>query len=396
MSLYRRRILLGVAGGIAAYRSAELVRLLVKEQAEVRCVMTRSAQAFITPLTLEALSGEPVHDELFDLTAEREMGHIQLARWAELMVVAPATANVLARHAHGMADDLLTTILLARQGPVLMAPAMNQAMWSHPSTQANVALLRERGIHFIGPDCGALACGEHGPGRMCGLSELLAAMRMCLGSGRLRGERWVINAGPTWEAWDRVRVLTNRASGRLGYYLAEAAAAEGAETILVAGPGVPHSSLPMTRLDVESALDMHRACLHAAEGADVFVATAAVSDFRFSERMGGKHKRAGRQRMRVELVANPDIVADVARLPGRPGRVIAFAAECRDHVRSAQQKMLEKGVDAIVANDAERMGAEEASGWWIDERGVVELPAASKRHFAEQLLERIACMEDEA
>ena len=396
MSLYRRRILLGIAGGIAAYRSAELARLLVKQQAEVRCVMTRSAKEFITPLTLEALTGETVHDELFDLTTEREMGHIRLARWAELIVVAPATADVLARHAHGMADDLLTTILLASQVPVLMAPAMNQAMWSHPSTQANVALLRERGIQIVGPDCGELACGEQGSGRMCSLETLLAAMRLCLGGGRLRGERWVINAGPTWEAWDRVRVLTNRASGRLGFHLAEAAAAEGAETILVAGPGVPRSSLPMRRVDVESAPEMHRACLDAAEGADVFVATAAVSDYRFAERIEGKHKRAGRQTVRVELVVNPDIVADVARLPRRPGRVIAFAAECREHVHSARQKMLEKGVDAIVANDAERMGSEEAGGWWIDERGVVELSATSKVHFAEQLLERIACMEDEA
>ncbi|HXH73097.1 MAG TPA: bifunctional phosphopantothenoylcysteine decarboxylase/phosphopantothenate--cysteine ligase CoaBC [Mariprofundaceae bacterium] len=387
-----KRILIGIGGGIAVYRVAELARLLMKQGAEVRCVMTKAAQQFVTPLTFEALTGEAVHSELFDLTAERTMGHIALARWADVLLLAPATANLLAKHAYGIADDLLTTLLQVREGPVLAAPAMNVSMWRSPATQANVAILRERGVSFIGPVAGALACGEEGEGRLAEPEAIVAALLPLVSEQKLAGQRWVINAGPTREGWDDVRVLSNRASGRLGVCLAEAAAAMGARVTLVAGPGTPASLAGFERVDVETAHEMQAACESLAKNADVFVATAAVSDYRFAAPVEGKIKREGRETLQAEFAANPDIVAGIAAMPERPRKVIAFAAERSDHVAHARDKLARKKVDAVVANDASRMGAATGSGWWVTVDKVVELPEADKAIFAQSLIEQIQAM----
>jgi len=388
-----KRILITIGGGIAVYRVAELARLLMKQGAEVRCVMTKSAQQFVTPLTFEALTGEKVHTELFDLTSEREMGHIRLARWADAVLVAPATANLLAKFAHGIADDLLSTLLQVREGPVLVAPAMNSSMWQSAATRANVEVLRQRGVRFVGPAAGMLACGEEGEGRLAEPESIVAALRPLLAPQELDAQQWVINAGPTCEGWDDVRVLTNRASGRFGLALAEAAAARGAQVTLIAGPGTPGSLAGFVRIDVESASEMQAACEQAAKGADVFVATAAVSDYRFAAPHSGKLKREGKESMPVELVANPDIVAGIATMEGRPQRVIAFAAERAEHVVHAREKLRRKQVDAVFANDASRMGSAISGGWWVTADAVIELDEQQKETLADTLIGYIRQLE---
>ena len=327
-----KRILLAVSGGIAAYRAAELARLLIKQGAQVRCVMTHGACEFITQLTMEALTGERVYTELFDLTSEREMGHIKLARWADVLVVAPATADIIARFTHGICDNLLSTLFQARRGPVLLAPAMNTTMWEAAATQRNIRLLVEQGIHLTGPEEGDLACGETGFGRMSEPADILAALYPLLMEQSLAGQRWVINAGPTRESWDAVRTLSNRASGGLGALLAEATAMCGAEVQLIAGPGTPQTSESILRHDVETAAEMLQASEQEAPGADVFVATAAVSDYRFAEQASGKLKRGGGQ-VTVQLEENADIVAHVAAMQDRPRLVVGFAAESEAHRR---------------------------------------------------------------
>jgi len=384
-----RHILLGIGGGIAVYRVAELARLLIREGAEVRCVMTRSACEFVTPMTFAALTGEVVHTELFDLTAEQSMGHIQLARWADLIVIAPATAGLLARLAHGIADDLLSTIMLVAEAPVLLAPAMNHSMWLAPATVRNVALLSERGMHLVGPASGELACGESGNGRLSEPESIRDAMLPLLADYHLSGQQWVINAGPTAEAWDGVRILSNRATGTLGALLARQAAVLGAQVTLVAGPGTPTSHPLVQRIAVESAEQMLTACLQAAKDADIFIGTAAVSDFRFSTTVAGKIKRGDTQALTVELIANPDIIAAIAAMPGRPGKVIGFAAEAEKHIKNARAKLTGKGIDAVVANDIANMGAASASGWWIDHKHEMELTAGSKQIFAAAIIDQI-------
>jgi len=387
--LFGKRILLGISGGIAAYRAAELARLLQKQGAEVRCVMTRGACEFITPLTMEALTGQPVHTELFDLTAEREMGHIRLARWADVLLVAPATADILARFAHGLCDNMLTTLFQARRGPVLLAPAMNTIMWEANATQRNVYQLQQAGVHMIGPAVGDLACGETGPGRMSEPQAVLEAVCPLLTEQTLAGQRWVINAGPTREAWDGVRVLSNRASGHLGAHLAEAAWRRGALVHLIAGPGTPQSSAGINRVDVETAAQMQDACEQAAGGIDVFVASAAVSDYRFSEPVSGKLKRSGGGEVQVRMIENDDIVARIAAMPKRPTRVIAFAAESGQHIEHGRVKMLAKGADALFANDMSRMGHEQGAGWWLQGDAVTEAEPMDKTELAAWLIERI-------
>jgi len=389
-----KHILIGIGGGIAVYRVAELARMLIKQGATVRCIMTRAACEFVTPLTFEALTGEKVHTELFDLTSEREMGHIQLARWADAVLVAPATANQLAKYAHGIADDLLSTLFQVSEKPVLLAPAMNVSMWNAPAMRANVAILKERGHRFIGPEAGDLACGEQGMGRLSEPQDILAALMPMAGNepdggGKIAGQRWVINAGPTHEAWDSVRILTNRASGQLGAHLANAAHLLGAEVTLIAGPGTPASSPAIRRMDVESASDMMTACDQAADHADVFIGTAAVSDYHFTETHSGKIKREGHGSLKVQLTANPDIIAHIARMPNRPARVIAFAAESDNHIEHAREKLQRKGVDAVIANDASHMGKASGRGWWIDAATCSELPGGSKQSFAEQIIHKI-------
>ena len=384
---------MGIGGGIAVYRVAELVRLLIKQGAKVRCVMTQSACEFVTPLTFEALTGEQAHTELFDLTGEREMGHIQLARWADAVVIAPATANLITKLAYGIADDLLTTIMQVNEKPVLLAPAMNHSMWESPATQQNIATLRSRGVQFSGPASGELACGETGAGRLNEpemiADDLLPLLYKQTHEQGLAGQRWVINAGPTWERWDDVRILTNRATGSLGALLADRASRFGASVTLIAGPGTPACSQRVDRISVESAQEMLEACQQKAEGADIFIGTAAVSDFAFKEPSSGKIKRGETQSMQVEFISNPDIVATIAGMEKRPKQVIAFAAEATDHVAHAKEKLTRKGVDAIFANDVSNMGSDRAAGWWITAKAAEEFKAVPKAEIAKQMIEKI-------
>ncbi len=386
-----KRILLGVGGGIAVYRAVELMRLLMKQGADVQVVMTKSATEFVTPLTFEALSGNKVHTDLFDLTEQHGMGHIQLARWADLIVVAPATANLMTKVARGIADDLLTTLLLASEVPVLIAPAMNVAMWEAKANQANLELLKNQGYHIVEPESGALACGEQGAGRLPEPEVIAQAMLPLLTEQMLAGQTWVINAGPTVEAWDAVRVLTNRATGTLGAMLADTAAIHGAKVSLIAGKGTPSARADVQRMDVESADEMLQACMAAAANTDVFVGTAAVSDFRFADAVQGKLKRKGD--VTVRLVENPDIVATIAHMPQRPKQVIAFAAESENHVEHAQEKLRRKGVDAIVANDVSNMGSHLASGWWVADDAAHPIPKRDKQAFAHAVVQYIQALQ---
>lgn len=390
MLLQGKKILLGVGGGIAAYRAVELMRLLMKQGADVRCVMSRAAQQFVTPLTFEALSGNTVHHDLFDLTADHGMGHIQLVRWADVIVVAPMTANMIAKVAHGMADDLLSTLLLVADVPVLIAPAMNVSMWEAAVTQQNLYTLQQRGVAVVAPVAGELACGEQGAGRLAEPLAIVQAVLPLLTPQVLAGQRWVVNAGPTIESWDAVRTMSNRASGRLGAALADAAAVQGAEVILIAGKGTPSSHPLVHRVNVESAEQMRKASTEAASGAGVFVATAAVSDYRFAEVSAQKMKRADAKLTEVGLLQNADIVAEVAALEKRPTTVIAFAAESESHIAFAKTKLEKKGVDAIVANDINTMGKSTATGWWVTAAAAKVLPEASKEDFVRSLIVLIA------
>jgi len=388
--LKRKKILIGIGGGIAVYKVAELARMLSKAGADVRCVMTKSACEFVTPLTFEALTGNQAHSELFDLTSEREMGHIALARWADAVIIAPATASLLARLAHGIADDLLTTLMQVCDKPVLLAPAMNTSMWESEATQRNIETLKQRGMQVVGPDAGELACGEHGAGRLADIRAILSELLPQLSDKPLIGQHWVMNAGPTIEAWDDVRILTNRASGMLGALLADLACIMGASVSLVAGPGTPETHPGVMRRNVSTALEMLTICELEAARASVFIATAAISDFRFAESHQGKLKRGDTTSMTVELTANPDIVAHIAAMPARPAKVIAFAAESDHHIKHAKAKLAGKKVDAVVANDIANMGSEQAGGWWISKHGEqIVIEAESKLDFAKQIIQHI-------
>jgi len=384
-----KKILIGIGGGIAVYRIAEFARLLIRQGAEVRCVMTRSACEFVMPLTFEALTGEAVHTELFDLTNERTMGHIQLARWADAVVIAPATANLITKLAYGIADDLLTTIMQVNDKPVLIAPAMNHSMWESSATQQNVETLKLRNIHFSGPESGELACGEEGQGRLSEPEAIIERLLLLITEQKLAGQRWVINAGPTWERWDSVRLLTNRATGILGACLATVASTYGADVTCIAGPGTPETPGSVRRTDVESAEEMLATCEEAAKGADLFIGSAAVSDFRFSKLITEKLKRGDIEQLQIELTANPDIVATITAMHERPQRVIAFAAESSDHIDHARDKLSRKGADAIFANDVNNMGSNSACGWWITPDQTEQIEALPKEKVAEKIIEKI-------
>ncbi|RUR46694.1 bifunctional phosphopantothenoylcysteine decarboxylase/phosphopantothenate--cysteine ligase CoaBC [Vreelandella populi] len=355
-----KRILLGVSAGIAAYKSALIVRLLKQAGCEVRVVMTDGAQAFITPLTLQALSGEPVHTSLLDPEAEAGMGHIELARWADLVLIAPATADLIARLVHGMADDLLTTLCLASEAPRLIAPAMNQAMWRHPATQRNVAQLAQDGWQLIGPAAGDQACGDVGPGRMSEPDTIFEAVANHLARAFAPGcgPHVVITAGPTREALDPVRYLSNHSSGKMGYALAAAAVAQGARVTLISGPVSLPTPYGVTRIDVESAAQMHKEALHLAPEAALFIGCAAVADYRFASPAEHKlKKQEDSETLTLTLTKNPDIIAEVAALPAekRP-LVVGFAAETQQIERYARDKLSRKGLDMIVANDVSQAG----------------------------------------
>ncbi len=350
-----KRIIVGVSGGIAAYKSATLVRRLVEAGAEVQAVMTSGAERFITPMTLQALSGRPVRNDLWDAAAEAAMGHIELARWADLVLVAPATANLLAKLAHGLADDLLTTLCLATQAPLAVAPAMNHVMWGHPATRANCELLAQRGAVMLGPDEGAQACGEEGAGRMLEPEQIVARVAGLFATppvqGRpLAGARVVVTAGPTREALDPVRFISNRSSGKMGYAVAQAAAEAGARVLLVSGPVSLSPPPGVERVSVESARAMHEAVMAAIEAADIFIGTAAVADYECAEPSPHKLKKAQvGDRMQLELTPAPDILAAVAALPRSPFTV-GFAAETRELERNARDKLERKGLDMIAGN----------------------------------------------
>ncbi|WP_302139611.1 bifunctional phosphopantothenoylcysteine decarboxylase/phosphopantothenate--cysteine ligase CoaBC [Halomonas alkalicola] len=363
MSSPSRRVLLGISAGIAAYKSAVLARLLKQAGCEVRVVMTEGAQAFITPLTLQALTGEPVRTSLLDPEAEAGMGHIELARWADTILIAPATADLMARLTAGMADDLLTTLCLASEAEKVMAPAMNQAMWRHPATARNAARLMEDGWRLLGPASGDQACGDVGPGRMLEPEAILAALLDAgqvsnTGDAPAAGLAVTITAGPTREPLDPVRYLSNHSSGKMGYALAEAAAALGARVTLISGPVSLPCPAGVARLEVETALEMHEAALRLAEQSDLFIGCAAVADYRAEQAAEHKIKKVeGEEGLTLRLVKNPDIIASVAALPeARRPFVVGFAAETRDLAAYARDKLTRKRLDMIVANDVSREG----------------------------------------
>lgn len=350
--LAHKQVLLGITGGIAAYKSAELVRRLRDAGATVRVVMTPAACEFITPLTLQALSGQPVHLDLLDPAAEAAMGHIELARWADVVLVAPASADFMARVAAGIADDLLSTLCLATQAPLLFAPAMNQAMWSNAATQQNLKTLASRGVRFAGPAEGAQACGDTGPGRMLEVPDLVSAAIGVFAGGPLTGVRVMLTAGPTREAIDPVRYISNSSSGKMGFALAAAAAEAGANVTLVAGPVSLPTPAGVSRIDVVTAAEMHTAVMTRVADCDVFIGCAAVADYRAADIAPQKIKKTG-ETLALHLVRNPDIIAAVAAHRPRPFTV-GFAAETNDLLVHARQKLERKGLDLVIANDVSR------------------------------------------
>lgn len=353
-SLQNKRLLLGITGGIAAYKSPDLVRRLRDAGADVKVVMTRGACEFITPLTLQAVSGNRVHADLLDADAEAAMGHIELARWADAILVAPATSDALARFAIGRADDLLTTLLRASDAPVLVAPAMNQAMWRDVATQENYQTLQQRGYQFIGPAEGAQACGDTGAGRMSEPLEIAQRAADLFESGLLAGQHLLITAGPTREALDPVRYLSNFSTGKMGFALAQAAAEAGAKVTLIAGPVALDTPPHVERIDIVSARDMLEAVQQHLPQSSVFIASAAVADFRPVSAQDSKIKKtAGEDRMTLEMVKNPDILAHVAASENAPFTV-GFAAETNDVIKHAGEKMQRKGINMIIANDVSR------------------------------------------
>jgi len=392
--LHQRHILVAISGGIAAYKGAELVRLLKKQGAHVRVVLSRGATEFITPLTMQALSGEPTHTELLDEAAEAGMGHIELARWADMLVIAPATADVLSRLAQGRADDLLTTVALATPAPVAVAPAMNQQMWSHAATQENVQQLAARGIQIIGPDKGEQACGDVGPGRLLEPDAIVAALNQRFESRLLEGRRVVITAGPTREAIDPVRYLSNHSSGKMGYALADACAAAGAEVALISGPVTLEPPARVVLHHVTTAIEMCHAATTLAEGADLFIAAAAVADYRPEAPSPEKLKKRGGESMSLRLIENPDIVQGVAQLTRRPTLMVGFAAETHEVLAHARQKRVRKCLDMIIANDVSdpqtTFGSEQNAVHMITENDETALPLASKRVIAEQIIAALA------
>jgi phosphopantothenoylcysteine decarboxylase/phosphopantothenate--cysteine ligase len=415
--LAKKRILLGVTGGIAAYKSADLVRRLRETGAEVQVTMTPAAMAFVNPLTFQAVSGQRVHTELLDANAEAGMGHIELARWADLILIAPATADFMARLAHGFADDLLATLCLATEEPIALAPAMNRLMWRNAATQDNCRLLARRGIKIWGPGVGEQACGEIGAGRMLEPTELCRLVIEHLGEHHaaaafeaetliaiqspsttlhahdLQGLTVLLTAGPTREALDPVRFISNRSTGRMGFAIAEAAAAAGAKVLVVTGPVNLKSSASIERIDVESAVEMHAAVMAHVRQADIFIATAAVADYRAANPAGQKIKKTG-EKLSLELVPNPDIVAEVAALRSHRPFTVGFAAETHDVLQYAQDKRRRKHLDMIAANQVGVAGrgfeSEQNQLHVLWEGGEQTLALADKTLIGRQLLALIA------
>lgn len=372
-----KRVLLGVTGGIAAYKSAELVRRLREAGAEVQVVMTRGAAEFMTPLTLQALSGRPVRESLWDRTAEAAMGHIDLARWAEIVLVAPASAHFIAKLAHGHADDLLSTLCLATRAPLAVAPAMNHVMWANAATQANVNVLNQRGVRVLGPAAGSQACGEEGMGRMAEPHELVSALAALSRPALLSGLNVLVTAGPTREPLDPVRYITNRSSGKMGYAVAQAAAELGARVTLVSGPTVLSAPPGVARLDVESATQMHEAVLCRVGECDIFVAAAAVADFRPAAVSAQKIKK-GSAGLVLDLERTPDILADVAARAR--AFTVGFAAETEKLEEHARVKLDSKGLDMVAANQVGVAG----TGFDADDNALTVLWRGGRAEFPRQ------------
>jgi len=392
MSSQPRKILLGVTGGIAAYKSPDLVRRLIDRGAEVQVVMSRGAQQFVTALTFQAVSGKPVRDDLWDEAGEAAMGHIELARWADEILIAPATADFIAKLTHGFAEDLLTTLCLATSAPITIAPAMNRQMWANPATQANVRTLKERGVRVLGPASGEQACGEVGVGRMLEPTEIAAEVFTTRGAvGPLQGLKVVVTAGPTREKIDPVRFISNRSSGKMGYAVAEAAREAGAHVVLVSGPVQIPTPLGVERVDVESAEQMLSAVQSNVAGADIFIAAAAVSDYRCREVACEKIKKTS-DTLNLALARAPDVLATVSRNESRPF-LVGFAAETEHVERNALTKLINKKLDMIAANkvgDGLAFDKDDnaLTVYWQD--GKRELSLTSKAALARQLVELIA------
>ncbi|MBS8227005.1 bifunctional phosphopantothenoylcysteine decarboxylase/phosphopantothenate--cysteine ligase CoaBC [Vannielia litorea] len=389
-----KKILLVIAGGIAAFKSLDLIRRLREQGAHVTPVLTKAAEEFVTPLSVSALAAEKVYRELFDLTDEREMGHIELSRAADLVVVAPATADLLAKMANGHANDLASTLLMATDKPVLCAPAMNVRMWLHPANQRNVATLRADGVRFTGPAEGEMACGEYGPGRMAEVPEIVAAVGEALADGPLKGKHIVLTSGPTHEPIDPVRYIANRSSGAQGTALARSLMGLGASVTFVTGPASVPPPEGANVVKVETAAQMHEA-VFAALPADAAVFAAAVADWRVVSESASKIKKDGSGRIApLEFAENPDILAEVSKLDQRPGLVVGFAAETDDLIAHAEAKLKRKGCDWIIANDVSPetgiMGGSENAVTILTAEGADALPRMSKDQVAQQLAARIA------
>lgn len=394
--LNNQHILLGISAGIAAYKAPILVRALRAAGAQVQVVMSANAHQFVTATSLQAVSGNPVRQDLWDEAAEAAMGHIELARWADRVLVAPATANFMAKLANGFADELLTTVCLATTAPVVLAPAMNQRMYQHPATQQNLGQLQQLGYQLVGPASGEQACGEEGPGRMVEPEDLVSALlNQVEPSNVLAGRTVMITAGPTVEAIDPVRFISNHSSGLQGISLAEAARAAGARVILIAGPKIPASHAAIARVEVTSALEMEAAVTRHLHGVDIFVGVAAVADYRPAKPAEQKMKRAGEahSKLSIELVENPDIIAGVANSAERPSLVVGFAAETNDTHKHAREKLRRKGLDAVVLNDVSDpnigFNSKQNAATLIYAGGEVVFPQQSKRQLADTLIRQL-------
>lgn len=389
-----KHILLIIGGGIAAYKSLELIRRLQDQGADVTPVLTRAGEEFVTPLSVSALAGKPVHRDLFDLTAEAEMGHIQLSRSADLVVVAPATADLMAKMAQGLANDLASTLLLATDTQVLLAPAMNVRMWEHPATQRNIATLAQDGVHFVGPNAGSMACGEFGPGRLSEPDEIVAAIAAEFTKGPLTGKRILVTSGPTHEPIDPVRYIANRSSGAQGTALARALAALGAEVVFITGPATVRPPEGVQVVAVETARDM-AAAVEAALPVDAGVFAAAVADWHVSSASDRKLKKTKDGLPSLSFAENPDILRTVSQMDsGRPPLVVGFAAETNDVLENATAKRARKGCDWIVANDVSPetgiMGGSENAVTVISAKGADAWPRMGKDAVAAKLADQIA------
>lgn len=391
-NLTNKRVLLGITAGIAAYKTPDLVRRLAELGAEVRIIMSKNSEQFVTPLALQAVSGHQPHNYEMNADSESGMGHIDLARWADIVLIAPATANFIAKLCNGMADELLTTVCVATEAPIAIAPAMNQQMWQNQATKNNIALLAKRNVHIFGPDEGDQACGEVGPGRMLQPIDIAQQIAGLFNNTVLSGKSLMITAGPTWEALDPVRGITNHSSGLMGYALAQAAVEAGAKVTLVSGPCKLNTPEHVNRIDVVSADDMNKAVFSSIEQQDIFIGVAAVADYRPID-VANKKIKKNNETMTIEMVKNPDILANVANIK-KPPFCVGFAAETNDMEQYAHDKLKKKKLDLIAANHVGRketgFGTLENAITLVSKTDVTELPKASKQQLARKLIQEIA------